>query len=342
MPPDSSFRPEPESRSQVGPATRPAIDHGIAPFELPRDDDALEITEFFETETPHEASAGRRLVKPTSAVIEDDNRLAALSQEGSRSNKIAVAAPRPGLLRRCFSLIGWSLRSLFGIASLILLLAVIAAIPIVNFLALGYLLEVEGRVARSGRLRDAFPLVGLAPRLGSIFLGLTLWVIPLRFLANAAADARLIEPGSRLELGLHRLIVVLAVVIAVHLCLALARGGSLGAFVRPIRNIRWLFARWREGDYWSHADSAVHEFVSELKLKHHFWLGLRGYAGAMIWLIVPTALFAATNKTEGLPILATLVGGGAADAGFQLVAVFAGTLCCRESIRRDVRVANDS
>ncbi len=62
--------------------------------------------------------------------------------------------------------------TLFGIASLIFLLAVVAAIPGANFYALGYLLEVEGRVARSGRFRDAFPLLDLAPKLGAIALGI--------------------------------------------------------------------------------------------------------------------------------------------------------------------------
>ena len=36
----------------------------------------------------------------------------------------------------------WTVRSLFGLLSLLLLLAIVAAIPIVNFVALGYLLEV--------------------------------------------------------------------------------------------------------------------------------------------------------------------------------------------------------
>jgi hypothetical protein len=94
----------------------------------------------------------------------------------------------------------------------------------------------------------------------------------------------------------------------VHLCLALARGGSLSCFFRPIKNARWLLARWREGNYWTQAESAVREFVAALRLKHHFSLGLRGYIGAMAWLVVPTALFAATNKTQGLPIILTLLG----------------------------------
>src|SRR5207302_3192240 len=114
---------------------------------------------------------------------------------------------RPRLIwravRASLGLAVWLVRSLFGIASLILLLAVIAAIPIVNFLALGYLLEVEGRLARSGKLRDAFPLLNQAPRLGSIALGIWAWVIPLRLLSHLAADAHLIDPGSFADVSLH-------------------------------------------------------------------------------------------------------------------------------------------
>src|SRR5205809_278239 len=50
----------------------------------------------------------------------------------------------------------YALEWLFGLASLLACLAVLAAIPIVNFLSLGYLLEASGRVAKSGRLRDGF------------------------------------------------------------------------------------------------------------------------------------------------------------------------------------------
>jgi hypothetical protein len=46
-----------------------------------------------------------------------------------------------------------------------------------------------------------------------------------------------------------------------------------------------------------------------LRLRYHFWLGIRGFVGAAAWLIVPTALFATATKTEGLPILLTILGG---------------------------------
>ena len=67
--------------------------------------------------------------------------------------------PRPPVLKHPIRAFFWFLRAGFGIVSLVLILAVIAAIPVVNFLALGYLLEVEGRVARTGKLRNAYSSV---------------------------------------------------------------------------------------------------------------------------------------------------------------------------------------
>ncbi len=204
---------------------------------------------------------------------------------------------------------GWVIRLLFGLASLIVMLAVIAAIPVVNFLALGYLLEVEGRLGRDGRWRDAFPLLNLAPRFGSIALGVWLWLIPVRLIAGAAADARLIDPGAFADRALHLLTGVVWLLTIVHLCLALARGGSPGCFLRPLRNFRWLKTRLTAGDYLETASSNLREFVSRLRLRHHFWLGLRGFAVALLWLIGPTALFAAADGTEGPQVLLTLAGG---------------------------------
>lgn len=216
---------------------------------------------------------------------------------------------RGGSVSRFVGFVTWVVRSLFGIASLILLLAVVAAIPGLNFLALGYLLEIEGRVARSGRLRDAYPLIDLAPRLGSIALGVTLWIIPLQLLAHAAADAHLIDPGSKSDRNLQVVLQIATVAVGVHLCLALARGGGLITFVRPIHNARWLLARVRQGDYWTQAEAAVGTFLRGLRLREHLWLGVRGFVGAFMWLVIPTALFAYARKTEGFPIIITICGG---------------------------------
>ena len=151
----------------------------------------------------------------------------------------------PRVLRHPLRATGWLIRMLFGLFSLTLLLAVIAAIPVINILALGYLLEVEGRLGRTGRLRHAFPLLEIAPRFGAIVMGLTGWLLPIWLLTQVLADYRLIAPTSPTTLSLVRLHAVAVVLVSLHLVLALSRGGSLGCFVRPLKNVLWLISELR-------------------------------------------------------------------------------------------------
>jgi hypothetical protein len=219
----STGKPSPTDSAAVRnprtPNAKDIIDFGAAPLQLPTSPDhAVEVTAFIDDDSG-----------PDESII--------LVPDATAITEFVESAPRRWLITRAFLAVCrftfWLFRSLFGIASLILLLAVIAAIPIVNFLALGYLLEVEGSLARTGRLRDAFPLLQQAPRLGAIALGLWVWQLPLRALSNLAADARLIDPGSFADVSLHIVLFVLAIVVAAHLCLALAHGGSLWAFFWP-------------------------------------------------------------------------------------------------------------
>jgi len=226
--------------------------------------------------------------------------------------------PFPGI-RRPFRSTLWIVQGAFGLASLIFMLALIAAVPIANFLALGYLLEVEGRVGRTGRLRDGFPLLGLAPRIGSIALGVYLWLVPLRLIGHQAAAAHIIDPGSGIDIAWKVGRIVAAVLIGLHLCLALARGGSLGCFVRPLKNVIWLTKRLWAGDYFTTASRHIEDFVAQLRLKHHFLLGVKGFAVAFTWLVIPTAVYAATNQPGGGAVALLLFG------GVMLVLAFAWT-----------------
>ena len=219
--------------------------------------------------------------------------------------------------RKPIAFLIWSFQLLFGLGSLIFLLSVIAAVPVVNLFALGYLLEVEGRVARSGRLRDAFPLIRVAPRIGSIALGVYLWTVLLRLLANSSGNAHIIDPGGAADRRLAFVSTVVWALVTVHLCLALARGGGLPTFIRPIKNLRWLWARWRAGDYLETASGHVRSFYSELQVPHHFWLGLRGFIVGLTWLIVPSVLYVSATRPEGGAAIFTVF------IGFLLTLVFA-------------------
>ncbi len=206
--------------------------------------------------------------------------------------------------------VGWIIRTLFGLASLTLLLAVSAAVPLVNFWTLGYLLDVEGRVARSGKIRASFPLLGLAPRFGSIVLGTWLCLLPLRFLSSAAADAQLIDPhgatAGRWQTGSTLVIWLMTA----HICFALARGGSLICFIRPIKNVRWLVARWRDHDYWNRAATAIGQFVGGLNARAYYSQGWRGFLGTLGWLFVPSALYVSLRApSKPGQVVVTLIGG---------------------------------
>jgi len=163
--------------------------------------------------------------------------------------------------RRPLAALAWIARLLFGLVSLVVLLVAAASTPVLNLLALGYLLEAAGSVARTGKLRRALPVLPAA-RLGSICLGCGVFLIPVWLVAEAAADARLIAGNSWPAWRWYALLALTATLVAAHLILALARGGSLGCFLRPIKNARWLAGRLRSGTYWPQADQALREFLA--------------------------------------------------------------------------------
>lgn len=217
--------------------------------------------------------------------------------------------PCPIPWRRPIAFLIWLTQLTFGLASLIFLLSVTAAVPLANLYVLGYLLDVEGRVARSGQLRDAFPLIRVAPRIGSIALGVYLWTLVLRLIANQAGNAHIIDPGGPADHFLSIVSTVLWVIVTAHLCLALARGGGLPTFVRPIKNVRWLLARWRAGDYLQTASRHIESFIHELQLSHYFSMGARGFAVALAWLVIPSVLYVSATRPQGGAALFTVLVG---------------------------------
>ena len=97
---------------------------------------------------------------------------------------------------------------------------------------------------------------------------------------------------------------VYAVLLTVHLCLALARGGTLGCFFRPLKNVLWLRRRVRElgvGVAWRAADERLRACVRQARLGHLFSLGLRGLLGGLAWLVPATMLFTTSMNIAVLP-----------------------------------------
>ena len=228
------------------------------------------------------------------------------------------ACPSP--LRHPLRALGWLVSLGAGVVSLVIILSVLAAVPIVNLLVLGYMLEGEGRVVRSGRLRDGVPLAGALPRLGAIGFGTWAWLLVVQLVAGAAADAELVDPEGPAAAAWRRATTITAGGVGIHLLLAWFAGGSLAAFLRPLRNARLFVRALRSGTAWSGAADRLGAGLALVRPRHLFSLGLRGFLGAALWLVPPTLLFSAFRNTQRpAALLVTLAGG--AFLGLVLVCV---------------------
>jgi len=174
---------------------------------------------------------------------------------------------------------------LFGAVCLMFGLAILAALPVIQFLSLGYLLEAGGRVARTGRLRNGFIGIYRSALLGSIVIGSWLLLWPMRIVSGLAKSADIIDPGGRTATGWR--IGLFASIGLTTLVLAVIGVGAL-VIVAAIRRRTQSEA----GGYYAEARDAVWELVMSLRLPYYFWLGFRGFVGAMAWLIVPVSLIA--------------------------------------------------
>lgn len=130
-----------------------------------------------------------------------------------------------------------------GLLSLIAGLALLATIPIVQFVSLGFLLEASGRVGRTGCLRDAFFGIRTAALLGRMVLGTWLMILPLRLLADMAYSAHLLAPGSRTDILWRMGLAISTALVVVHIVLAWYSGGKLRHFFWPLLALP-LFCLW--------------------------------------------------------------------------------------------------
>lgn len=205
---------------------------------------------------------------------------------------------------------------LFGVGTLIVGLAVLATVPVAQMLSLGYLLEVSGRTAREGRLRAGFVGVQEAARIGYAAVGIAVLMIPLWIASTLATAARLTAEHGRAAVGWRIALVVLTVLVILQIGSALLRGAKLRHFLipRPVQTLQLALA---PGAY-ARARDDLWNFVSSLQLAEYFWLGVRGFVGAAIWLVAPVSLLAAASQLPrpGAGVVTGLVGG----------ALFAGVL----------------
>ena len=196
---------------------------------------------------------------------------------------------------------------LFGIASLLVGLATLAALPLAQFLTLGYFLESSARVARSGRLRDGFVGVRRAARVGGLAMGVWLATLPAWLVGSVAQSADLIDPGGSPARVWRVLLVVVAGLTFFHVLIACARGGRLRHFLWPFGHPFWLIRRMRAGGWYAELRDGFWESLSALRPWYFFRLGFVGFLGTLAWLVVPAILISAGGRMPPLGFVGALL-----------------------------------
>ncbi len=267
----------------------------------------MRASEFAPAQDAHEPSPASRAPRGTSHHSHDGLDFPAQTTEPGTDN----GTPRT-LLVRLLRAVRWlvvrSVSGVFGFASLVFLLSILATIPILQFLSLGYLLEAGGRVARSGRLREGFIGLPVIRRVAGILVAGYLLLLPLRFLADIRYSAVLLEAESGQARLLTAVLWIATFLLLTHVGWALFRGGRLRSFLwpAPIKLLR----RWRQGGMYASARDRCWNQVAGMRLPYYFWLGLRGFLIALAWLAVPISILVIGSRLpEGFAVLTGIIGG---------------------------------
>lgn len=131
----------------------------------------------------------------------------------------------------------------FGFFGIVLCLAIAAVIPLFQFMALGYFLEVSRRIRLHGSIKAGFVGFDKAAKLAGIVIGTWLLLWPVTLLGIWWEASYLIDPDSQTTQSLARLQVIGTTLIIAHILAAWFCGGKLRYFFWPLV-APFAFAVW--------------------------------------------------------------------------------------------------
>ncbi len=172
----------------------------------------------------------------------------------------------------------------------------LTAIPLLQLIAFGYLLQVAGGLARGAKLRDSLPHLNQAGQIGLAASAVFVAALPTQLLAHWESVAYLINPGSGQATAMRVLAIGSAMFATGYLLWAWVRGGRLRHYFWP-QPKRFFREGWRL-QTWRTAPDQLWDFTTRLELPRYFWLGLRGAIGTLIWLIPAMIIIAAFRNGE--------------------------------------------
>lgn len=248
----------------------------------------------------------------TSAAIEPSAPLLNTSESPSDLAPVLQSNPisKPGNTLRGKLLwplrfLGRTIRRAWDITCLLVLLAVVSAVPILQFASLGYLLLGARNLAEGKPWRSALPGRRKAGRLG-IFVALAflLW-LPVWLVTDLSYTAQLLQPNSR-SANLWRIgAFAISFAWVSHVGWAAIRGARWWHLLWPAP-LRFLKYAWRPST-WAAASDRLYDWVTGLQFGKLWWLGTRAAVGALLWIAIPVSMMIIGQRAYDLPI-APLVG----------------------------------
>ena len=202
---------------------------------------------------------------------------------------------------------GVVLKSLFGLASMIVGLSVIATIPILQLASLGYLLALSVRVAESGKLRSGFQDLTAWANVGGAIFATWLLMLPLRGLAGMRNSALLLGNAEKAN-GMTVVLAIATALMTVHVAWAWFRGGKFRHFLWPApRKLIW---RIRKGKMFAESRDRFFEWFQSLRVTEFLKTGFHGFVVAFAWLFVPvTLMFGSTRLPTNIGGVVSVISG---------------------------------
>jgi hypothetical protein len=220
----------------------------------------------------------------------------AFSLNGDDGPSIETVPRRPSFLRRMRGRVARGFRLAFEAFWLTTVLAVMTALPVVQLIAFGYLLDVAGKLARGGAIGQSLQWLKPAGQFGLAMIATFAIALPIAVLGHFAHVADVVTPGSTQGKVMRRIAGVLVGVGLVHLGWAWARGGRLRHYLWP-QPIEFLKRGWRPST-WALAIDRFGEWLASWRLGQKFWLGFRGALATLVWLLPGIVIIAANRNGE--------------------------------------------
>lgn len=176
----------------------------------------------------------------------------------------------------------------WNLTSLVVLLAVVAAIPIVQLASLGYLLQAASNLSSGQAWTKALPGLRLAGRIATFLTWATLLWLPVFLMTDLSYSVQLLRPGTTVAAAWRAGAFLVAFSWVIWTAWAAMRGGRWWHFLWPAP---WRFVtQFFRPSTWSRSADNLWALANKTHFVQLWWLGLQAAVGALLWCAVPVSL----------------------------------------------------